>query len=76
MEAAKLRFALLDVKRAQKLLKGSSSATKENLNIQNELKIICAANDVYEVWSELISVYSQGELIDPDSGKKMKELGK
>jgi hypothetical protein len=76
MEAAKLRFALIDVKRAQKLLKGSSSTTKEGLNIQNELKIICAPNDVYDVWSELISAHSQGELIDPDSGKKMRELGK
>lgn len=75
MEAAKLRFALIDVKKTQKALAGSSS-TKEKLNIQNELKIITAPDDVYSVWSELISAHSQGELIDPDSGKKMKELGK
>ncbi len=42
-------------------------------NLHNEIKIITSSNETFELWSELISNYAQGELIDPDTCKKFRE---
>ena len=73
MEAVKLHFALIKVQAAQKALSANRPKEQE-LAIHNELKIITSSEDIYKLWSELISAHSQGELMDPDSGKKFKEL--
>jgi len=64
---------MIDVKKAQKPLNAKKVKIQE-VNIHNEIKIITAFEDVYNLWSELISYQSQGELIDPDSLKRFKEL--
>ncbi|KAG0581687.1 hypothetical protein KC19_3G000200 [Ceratodon purpureus] len=75
LRAVKIRFALIDVKKAQKAAAGSK-ATKEKNTIANELKIITAPDEVYNVWADLIAANAQGELMDPESRKKFKELAK
>lgn len=73
LEAVKLRFAMIDVKKAQKAL-SSKKIKEQDVNIHNEIKIITASDDVYNLWSEVISCQSQGELIDPESMQKFKDL--
>jgi hypothetical protein len=73
MDAVRLRFALIDVKMTQKALSVKEPKEQE-LAIHNELKIITASEEVYSLWSDLISAHSEGELMDPDSGKRFKEL--
>ena len=65
------RFGLLDVLKAQKAAKGKDA--KEKLEIRNELKIITAPDDVYNLWSEVISSAVHGELIDPNTRLKYNE---
>ena len=45
----------------------------EKLKLTNELKIISAPDDVYEVWSEVIISAAHGELIDPETKMKFNE---
>lgn len=67
------RFALIDVKANQKESKKDSKKRKEpTLDLHNEIKIITASDEVFVLWSELISKYSQGELLDPETCEKMK----
>jgi len=66
-----MRFALIDVKKAQKVAAGSKT-TKEKNTIANELKIITAPDEVYNVWADLIAAHAQGELMDAESGKRFK----
>jgi hypothetical protein len=40
---------------------------------KNEVTIITASNELFDLWAEFITAYSNGELIDPDTGKKFKE---
>ena len=69
----KLRFAMIDVKKTQKAL-SAKKIKEQEVNIHNEIKIITASDDVYNLWSELISCQSQGELMDPETGLKNKDL--
>lgn len=45
------------------------------LDLHNEVKIITSSDKTYALWSEFISSYAQGELIDVDSSdlRKMKD---
>ena len=65
------RFALLDVVKSQKASKGKSA--EDNLKLTNELKIITAPDDVFNLWSEVISSAAHGELVDPDRLLKFNE---
>jgi hypothetical protein len=69
----KLRFGMIDVKKTQKAL-SAKNIKEQDVDIHNEIKIITAADDVYNLWSELIASHSQGLLIDPESGLAFKEL--
>lgn len=72
-DAVRLRFAMIDMKKIQKALTGKK-IKEQDLNIHNEIKIITASDDVYDLWSEVISCQSQGELIDPESLMPFKTL--
>ena len=67
----KLRFLMLDVAQAQKDAKKSNAS--ELLDIHNELKLITAPDDVFDLWSEVISRAGAGELHDPDTDLPFKE---
>lgn len=62
------RFSLIDVNKNLKLAKTKNREKK--LKITNELKLICAPNDVYDLWKEVITAAAHGELINPDTDKK------
>ena len=55
---------MIDVKKSQIAL---IKKKEHDVDIHNEIKIITASQDVYNLWAELISSNSQGELIDPES---------
>jgi hypothetical protein len=64
MEAMKLRFAMIDVKKSQGALNKKNVAA---MSIRNEIKLITASDEVHGLWKEVISSNSQGLLIDPES---------
>jgi hypothetical protein len=66
----KLRFAMIDVTQSQKDAKKSNADVL--LDIHNELKLITAPDNVFDLWSEVISSAGAGELINPDTGLKFK----
>ena len=70
-DAMKLRFAMIEVKKSQGALSKSKAA---NVNITNEIKIITANDEVYELWKEVISRQSQGLLLDPESMKPLRDV--
>jgi len=63
-DVVKLRFSMIDVKKNQVSLK---KGKEKDIDIHNEMKIITASKNVYELWSELISSHFQGELTDPET---------
>ena len=67
----KLRFAMIEVKKSQGALSKSKAA---DVNITNEIKIITASDEVYELWKEVISRQSQGLLLDPESMKPLRDV--
>ena len=42
------------------------------LDLHNKMKIITSSEEVFALWSELISKYLHGNLLDPKTCKKMK----
>ncbi len=58
------RFTMLDVVKSQKAT--SRKGGEEKLKITNELKIITAPHNVFNLWSEVISSVAHKELIDLD----------
>jgi hypothetical protein len=70
--ACKMRFSLIDVKKHQSASKKNKKP--EDIDIHNEMKLITASDEVYDLWAEVISGNSQGELIDPDTCKHFKHV--
>ena len=67
------RFALIDVKKNQRDTRKETKKGKESvLDLHNEIKIITSSEEVFSLWSELISKYSHGNLVDPETCEKMK----
>ena len=64
VDAVKHRFAAIDVKKTQSLLK-KGKTREEALDIHNKIKIITSDDSTFAVWSEVIASHSQGELYDP-----------
>lgn len=62
---------MIDVQKHQGALKKNK---EKGVDIHNELKIITASQDVYNLWAEFISSQSQGELTDPESLLKINQL--
>ena len=50
-----------------KILK--TKAKEEKLKLTNKLRLITAPDDVYKLWSEVISIAAHGELLNPDTDK-------
>ena len=61
------RFLLIEVNKSLKILK--TKAKEEKLKLTNELQLITAPNNVYKLWSEVISAATHGELLNPDTDK-------
>ena len=66
-----LRFAMIDVSKSLRF--SQSKNAEEKLKLVNELKIITAPENVYNLWSEVISVAAHGELINPDTFQKFNQ---
>ena len=66
LDAIKYRFATIDVKKTQSLIK-KGKTPKEALDIHNEIKIITSDDSTFALWSEVIASYSQGKLYDPET---------
>ena len=66
VDAVKRRFAAIDVKKTQSLVK-KGKTPEEALDIHNEIKIITSDDSTFALWSEVIASHSQGELFDPES---------
>ncbi len=66
------RFANIDVKKNLLLAKSKKGSL---LDLHNEVKIITSADATFNLWSELIASYAQGELINVDTNplRKFKE---
>jgi len=74
--AVQHRFALIDVKKNLRDSKKESKKGKEPmLDLYNKIKIITLMDETFNLWSQFISKYSQGELLDPNFfiPQKMKE---
>ena len=59
---------MIDVNKNLRIAKTRSR--EEKLKLTNELKLITAPEEVYKLWSEVISAAAFGELINPDTRRK------
>ena len=66
-----LRFSMIDVNKSLRISR--TKGTEEKLKLVNELKIITAPEEIYNLWSEVISRAAHGELYNPDTGSKFNE---
>ena len=66
-----MRFSMIDVNKSHMMSK--KKGAEEKLKLVNELKIIMAPEEVYNLWSEVITSVAHGELIDPDTLLKFNE---
>ena len=66
-----LRFSMIDVNKSLRILE--TKGAKEKLKLINELKIIVASIEIYNLWSEVISSAAHGELYNPDTSAKFNE---
>ena len=62
---------MIDVNKSLKISK--TKGAEEKLKLVNELKIITAPADIYNLWSEVISSAAHGELYNPDTSMKFNE---
>ena len=66
VDVVKHRFAAIDVKKTQSLLK-KGKTLEQALDIHNEIKIITSDDSTFALWSEVIASHSQGKLYDPET---------
>ena len=60
-----LRFSMIDVNKSLQISR--TKGAEEKLELVNELKIITAPKEIYNLWSEVISRAVHGELTTPTS---------
>ena len=65
------RFSMIDVNKSLRISR--TKGAEEKLKLVNELKIITAPEEIYNLWSEVISRAAHGELYNPDTGSKFNE---
>ena len=70
-KAMTLRFSMIDVNKSLRISR--TKGAEEKLKLVNELKIITAPEEIYNLWSEVISRVAHGELYNPDTGSKFNE---
>ena len=66
-----LRFSMIDVNKSFQISR--TKEAEEKLKLVNELKIITAPKEIYNLWSEVISRAVHGEIYNPDTGSKFNE---
>ena len=66
-----LRFSMINVNKSLRISR--TKGAEEKLKLVNELKIITAPEEIYNLWSEVISRAAHGELYNPDTGSKFNE---
>ena len=66
-----LQFSMIDVNKS--LCISRTKGAEEKLKLMNELKIITAPEEIYNLWSEVLSRAAHGELYNPDTGSKFNE---
>ena len=66
-----LRFSMINVNKSLRISR--TKGAEEKLKLVNELKIITAPEEIYNLWSEFISRAAHGELYNPDTGSKFNE---
>ena len=66
-----LRFSMIDVNKSLRISR--TEGVEEKLKLMNELKIITTPEEIYNLWSEVISKATHGELYNPDTGSKFNE---
>ena len=70
-KAMTLRFSMIDVNKSLRISR--TKGAKEKLKLVNELKIITAPEEIYNLWSEVISRAAHGEPYNPNTGSKFNE---
>jgi hypothetical protein len=53
--------------------KGSRQDVTKLSDVKNEVTIITASDEIFDLWAQFITSHSNGELIDPDTFKKFNE---
>ena len=61
------RFSMIDVVKSLKMTKKKDKSERLKLN---ELKLITAPEDIYRLWSDVITNATHGELYNPDTNLK------
>ena len=62
------RFSMIDVVKSLKMTKKKDKS--ERLKLLNELKLITAPEDIYRLWSDVITNAAHGEFYNPDTNLK------
>ena len=62
---------MIDVNKSLRISR--TKGAEEKLKLVNELKIIIAPEEIYNLWSEVISRAEHGALYNPDTGSKFNE---
>ena len=66
-----LQFSMIDMNKSLQISR--TKGAEEKLKLINELKIITALEEIYNLWSEVISRAAHRELYNPDTGSKFNE---
>ena len=70
-KAMTLRFSMIDVNKSLRISR--TKGVEEKVKLVNELKIITAPEEIYNLWSEVISSAAHEELYNLNTGSKFNE---
>ena len=62
------RFSMIDIVKSLKMTKKKDKS--ERLKLFNELKLITAPEDIYRLWSDVITNAAHDKLYNPDTNLK------
>ena len=62
------RFSMINVMKSLKMTKKKDKS--ERLKLLNELKLITASEDIYRLWSDMITNAAHSKLYNPDTNQK------
>src|SRR5450759_456536 len=61
------------ITRFRNIEKGTRYEVTKLSDVKNEVVIITASDEIFDLWAQFITAHSNGELIDPDTMKKFNE---
>ena len=64
------------VKRFANIQPDSRQPVMSKANIKNELLIIIARDDLFQLWAEFVTMHIAGELVDPDTKDRFNKIEK